>query len=435
MTRRSAWKALENRNFKLYFVGSLVSNLGTWMQNTAQVLLAYDLTHSAFGVGVVTFAQFSGSLFLGPWAVMAAARFGGKRMLVATQAASAAIAGYMAILAATNSLDEKSLIVGALSLGLVLTFALPIQTALVPRLMPDTPAATKAAVAMNSVSYNAGRAVAPVISVVVITTTGFAWAFAANAISFLIFTMTLVVLIRVRKPRIIVRRGQNVRVGDGIRVALQKPRVMLLLAMVAAVTFADDPVLIQGPALAHHQLHAPNDVAGYFLSMLGLGTVLGSLWPTRGKWDPSGMSKRAARALVCLFAFIVIFAAGLTTWICLLAAVAAGVAVLHAGALAQAQLTRYRPDHIASVMALWAVAWAGAKPVASLVDGWLASHVYLWLAAAILATPALVLGLVEILLSRETKKKIKEWWKGMATNWPEPSAPLPEGPATTPVEA
>ena len=78
---RSAWRALRHQDFAFYFTGSVISNLGTWLQNTAQVLLAYHLAHSVFAVGLVTFAQFSSPLVLGPWAGVMADRFGGRRTL------------------------------------------------------------------------------------------------------------------------------------------------------------------------------------------------------------------------------------------------------------------------------------------------------------------------------------------------------------------
>jgi MFS family permease len=411
---------LGHRDFRLYFAGVTASNLGTWMQNTAQVLLVYRLTHSVFAVGLVTGAQFAGSLILAPWAAVVARHFGGKATVIAAQAFSAVIAGYMAVQQVRGSLGEKDLIVGALGLGLILAFALPVQTALVPRLVPEKRPAVEAAIAMNSASYNVGRALAPVVSVVVvIVTNGFAWAFAANAISFVIYAVLLVRL----RPRPTTQTSGRTRAADGVRVAFKHPRVMLLLAMVAVVTFADDPVLIQGPAVAQ-SLHISADWPGYFLTALGLGTIVGALWPARRSegWDPSGTSRRAAWSLVWLFICIVIFAAGIEWWASLIAAFFAGVAVFNTGALAQTQLTRHRPEHMASVMALWAIAWAGTKPLASLLDGWLASHLYLWLAAAIVATPALVLGLLEIFLSQETKKSVKDSWKQWAADWPAPAA-------------
>lgn len=420
--RLSAWKALEHRDFRPYFWGSLASNLGTWMQNTAQVLLVYKLTDSVFAVGVVTCAQFSGFLLLGPWAAVVARRVGGKRTLIAAQLASAGIAGYMAVLQMMGMLGERAIIAGAAGLGLIFTFTLPIQTELVPRLVPGTPASTAAAMAMNSVSYNVGRAVAPVLCILVVITDGFAWAFAANAISFLVY-MAFLLAIRPRPASHIPRR---VRARDGVLVAFRQPRVLLLLAMVAAVTLADDPILIQGPALAGHILHGSDKLPGYFLSALGVGTVLGSLRPKKDpqKWDASHTSKRAARWLIVLFIAIVVFAFGFGTWICVVAAFAAGAAALHAGALTQTQLTRHRPEHTASVMALWAIAWAGTKPIASLADGWLSSHTYLALAAALLAAPALILGLLELCLGDELRKRIKEFGNQRVANWLSPPSPL-----------
>ena len=396
--------------------------MGTWMQNTAQVLLIYKLTHSVFAVGVVTFAQFSGFLFVGPWAAVVARRVGGKRTLIAAQLASAGIAGYLAVLQKMGTLDERALIIGATGLGLIFTFVLPIQTELVPRLVSGTPSSTAAAMAMNSVSYNVGRAVAPLLCVLVVATDGFAWAFAANAISFLIY-LALLVMIR---PRPAFHTPQRVRAREGFLVAFGEPRVLLLLAMVAAVTLADDPILIQGPALAGHVLHGSDELPGFFLSALGLGTVLGSLRPKKDpqEWDASRTSKRAARWLVVLAIAMVFFSSGLAAWLCIVAAFAVGVAALHTGALAQTQLTQHRPEHTASVMALWAIAWAGTKPIASLADGWLSSHLHLWLAAAILAMPALFIGLGELLLRKNSRLKIKNFGKTRVAHWFSPPSSL-----------
>jgi hypothetical protein len=84
--RRTPWHVLrDNGDFRLYFFGSVLSDFGTWMQNSAQVLLAYQLAHSVLIVGLVTFAQFTSPLLLGPWAGVAADKFGGRRTLQGTQ--------------------------------------------------------------------------------------------------------------------------------------------------------------------------------------------------------------------------------------------------------------------------------------------------------------------------------------------------------------
>jgi hypothetical protein len=117
--------------------------------------------------------------------------------------------------------------------------------------------------------------------------------------------------------------------------------------------------------------------------------------------------------LLLLAAAVVVFSFGITTWVSLAAAFAAGVAALGTGAVTQTQLVRLRPRYAASVMALWAICWAGSKPLASLVDGGLASVLpHLWMAAALLALPAVLLAGTEIVLPRKAKDSITRKAKG-----------------------
>jgi MFS family permease len=124
---RSSWRLLRYHDFRWYFFGGMGSNLGTWLQNTAQVLLAYELTHSVFDVGLVVSAQFAGTLVLSPWAPVLADRIGNKTTLIATQGASALFALAMAWCYHCHLLGEHSLVVGALGLGLAFSLALPVQ--------------------------------------------------------------------------------------------------------------------------------------------------------------------------------------------------------------------------------------------------------------------------------------------------------------------
>jgi predicted MFS family arabinose efflux permease len=386
------------------------------LQNTAQVLLMYQLTHSVFAVGVIICAQFAGALVLGPWAAVVADRLGGKRMLIAIQILSTFVAGVITLLQMKGMLGEHYLLIAALVLGLAFTFALPVQTAIIARLVPR--ADTEAAMAMNSVSYNAGRALAPALCIAVVTFIGFAWAFALNAISFAIFALILGWI----RPGHDDSRAGPARARDGIAIALQQPRILLLLLMVAAVTVADDPVLVLGPALAHHVLGASKDWAAYFLSALGLGTVLGSLRPQKrsgslgtAESNAPETSRRAAKYLLMLAVSIILFASGISVWISAAAAFSAGVAALLTGAIIQTWLVQANSGNTASVMALWAIAWAGTKPIASLADGWLANSINVRAAGVILAMPALILALFEISLPDARKQKIKAVGKKYTT--------------------
>lgn len=390
--RRTPWHVLRgNRGFRWYFFGSVTSDFGTWMQNSAQVLLAYQLAHSVLAVGLVTFAQFTSPLLLGPWAGVAADRFGGRRTLLATQLTSAGVAGILAGFDFAGLLNAWVLVAGAIISGLAFTFALPARNVTVQRLVqPDK---LKPAYAMDSVSYNLGRALGPVLTMAMdLLGVSFAWAFTANAVSFIAFSgiLWMVNMHAEAEPE---RRS---RVRDGFRIAWSDQRIRILLLMVAAVTIADDPILVLGPALAK-QLNAPPAWSGWFIAALGAGTVVGSF--RRSKHKPA--IRLAATALAALALCMLIFVFGHSVWISSAAAVGAGASCLVANSVTRAVLAEHAgPEQAAAVMAVWAIAWAGSKPFASLVDGLLGSWIGPQWTGLILATPALLPIMVIMLLPR-----------------------------------
>jgi MFS family permease len=388
----TSWWVLRNRRFRLYFCGSVTSDLGTWMQNTAQVLLAYQISHSVLMVGLVTCAQFSSPLVLSPFAGVFTDRFGGRRTLLATQVVAGLIAGALAYLQFTGTLSGWWLGVGALLSGLCFTFSLPARNITVRRLVQDDDKQVRAAFAMDSVSYNLGRAVAPLMSIALVHWAGYGWAFIGNFASFAIFTMVLWAVGKnaAAEPE---RRS---RVTDGFRVASGNGLIIILLLMVAAITVADDPVLVLGPALAS-RMHVATDYSGWFIAALGAGSVVGSLRRSRHVASP----RLAAIALALLGGSMVFFV--MTPWmlVSVAAAFCAGISCLVANAMTRTLLSEAAgKDRGAAVMAVWAIAWAGSKPFASLADGLLAGLVGVRWTGVILAVPALIPIAVLILMPR-----------------------------------
>lgn len=375
---------LLNRRFRGYFVASTVSNIGTWLQTTAQVVLAYRFTHSVLAIGLVACAQFSSPLLLGPWAGVLAHRFGNWRALISAQLASAIITATLATLQFSGTFGISFLIAGATATGIAFTFALPAQSATVAALVPMS--AIKRAMAMDSLSYNLGRVLGSVGSVFIIVTVGFGWIFALNAASFLLFTLVLLVL----RPHQIDQSPNRSRAMNGLRIAWRDPKLGVLLLMVASLTVATDPVLVLGPALAG-SFGASPDWACMFIAALGVGNVASSLRPRRR--EPS--VRRAAATMCLLAAAMMVFVTSDWIWLSIAAAFAAGSACLMAGATIRMLLMGYAdPSRQAAVMAAWAVAWAGSKSLASLADGSLASLIGVRPTGVLLAMPALVPALV-----------------------------------------
>jgi MFS family permease len=380
-TPTTSWALLQgNPAFRWYFCGSVVSDLGTWLQNTAQVLLAYHLSHSVLAVAMVTCAQYSSPLVLGPWAGVMADRFGGRRTLLGTQVVSGLIAAALASLEFGGVLNESWLTAGAILSGLCFTFALPARNVTVRRLVPA--ADSGPAFSMDSVSYNIGRAVAPLLGIALIHWAGYGWAFAGNAVSFGFFTLVLWQARQHGQDE----QPQRSKVLSGFNIARSDGAIMILLLMVAAVTVADDPILVLGPALAHH-MHVSASSSGWFIAALGGGSVIGSL--RRSRHERS--LRTAATALALLGGCMIAFVMTPWEWVSVVAAFGAGVSCLIANSATRTLLCDAAgPKRVASVMAIWAVAWAGSKPFASLTDGLLATHVGVRWTGLILAIPALI---------------------------------------------
>jgi predicted MFS family arabinose efflux permease len=236
---------------------------------------------------------------------------------------------------------------------------------------------------MDSVSYNLGRTVAPVLAMAM-TWVGisFAWAFAVNAVSFIAFGAILWRIHLHTDPE----PERRSRVRDGFVIASKDRRILILLLMVAAVTVADDPILVLGPALAKH-LHTSVNWSGWFIAALGAGAVLGSF--RRSKHEPT--MRLAATSLATLSLFMLLFVHAPTMWFAAIAALGAGASCLIANSVTRAALAVHAgPENSAAVMAVWAIAWAGSKPFASLIDGTLGNWIGLQWTGFFLALPALI---------------------------------------------
>lgn len=395
-----SWGVLaRNPRFRWYFAGSVTSDFGTWMANTSQVLLAYRLSHSVLFVGLVTCAQFTSPLLLGPCAGVLTDRVGGRRMLLGTQFLAAAFAALMAGLALAGPLNKWWLTFGAIGAGLAFTLALPARNVTVRRLVSEGDA--EPAFALDSVSYNLGRTLAPALTALSFSALGygpdvFGAAFSVNAASFLVFASCLMMA----RPGpeadgVQTDGGKRSHLRDGFVTAGRDWRVLVLLLMVASVTMADDPVLVLGPRIAS-QAHAAPVWSGIFIAALGAGTVCGSFLPVR----PTMSLRPVASALAVLAGCMVLFVLSTAAWGSALAAFGAGVACLVANSSTRTQLARHAgPAREAGVMAVWAIAWAGSKPLASLADGSIADAFGLKWAGVALALPAMVPVLVMLLLA------------------------------------
>ncbi|MDP9340948.1 MAG: MFS transporter [Actinomycetota bacterium] len=355
-----------NRNFRLFFIGQIVSNSGTWLQNVAQGVLVLRLTGRSFMVGVTSAALFVPVLFLALVGGRLADRFDRRRLLIGTQVLALAATGVLALLTATGHVTVWAVIVVAALIGVQYAISIPTMGALLPRLVE--PQRLGQAIGMNSVTYNLARVIGPVVAAAAIAWLGFAWAFGLNSLSFVALIVALLLL---RLPA----GGRPERTGGSIRevmsMAWRSPSLRMMLAAVAAVSIASDPVATLGPAFARQVFHRRGADAGLIVAAFGVGAILAAV--LLGRWFRSPSRERFRRVPLTML----LFAAGMagfawipSFWPALVLLVIGGIGYLASSTTWTTALQEEVPDHMRGrIMGLWTIAFLGTRPLAALVDG------------------------------------------------------------------
>ena len=275
------FRSLQVPNYRLWAAGAFISNIGTWMQRTAQdwIVLAELTPHNATAVGIVMALQFGPSLLLLPFSGFAADYFDRRKLLLATQSIQGLLALGLGLLAVTGAIQLWHVYVFAFMLGCVTAFDAPARQAFVSELVSE--AFLSNAVALNSTSFNAARMIGPAIAGVLIAGIGTAWVFMINAASFVAVLGALAALHveeLVGRERAVRRPGSFV---EGFLYLRGRPDLLTILGMLFLImTFGINfPVFVS--AMAIEVFHAGSGAFGLLSSMLAIGSVLGALFAAR----------------------------------------------------------------------------------------------------------------------------------------------------------
>jgi MFS family permease len=273
------FRSLRNPGYRAWFAGSLVSNIGTWVQRTAQdwLVLTQLTPHNATALGVVMALQFGPHIVLLPLTGSAADRFDRRRILVATQSAMFVLALTLGLLTLAGAVQLWHVYAFALLLGCVTAFDAPASQTFVSELVGDKDLSN--AVGLNSTSFNVARMVGPAIAGVLLATLGTGWAFTANAVSYL---AVLAALWRLRTtPR---HAGAHAARGgfvDGLRYVRGRPDLMAILWMLFLIGTFGLNFTIFISTMAVSVFHAGASRYGLLMSIMAIGTISGSLLAAR----------------------------------------------------------------------------------------------------------------------------------------------------------
>ena len=278
---RETFRSMHVRNFRLFFSGQLISQVGNWLTLVAQTLLVLHLTHNGFAVGLLTACQFAPVLILGAWAGLVADRSDKRKLLLIVQSL-AMLQSFALAAVAFQSHPPLAAIYGlALLGGMTVAFDNPARRAFVVEMVPD--ALTSNAVSLNSALMTSSRIVGPALAGLLATTVGFGWCFTVDGISYLAVLAGLWAMrtSELRPPRVVAKgRGQ---VREGIRYIRTVPDLWVPLAMMALVgtlAFNFQTVI---PLFVTKTLDGNDATFTLLFSVVSVGSLAGALATARRK--------------------------------------------------------------------------------------------------------------------------------------------------------
>lgn len=360
------FRSLRSRNFRLFFAGQTISQIGTWMQMVAIGLLVLALTDSGVAVGVVTAIQFLPILLLGAWAGVLADRRDRHRLLLTMNGIGAVVAAAFALLVLTGRAELWSIYVLTLAAGTVTALENPTRRAFVTDLVDDQDVPN--AVGLNSTLMTGSRVVGPAVAGALIAGPGIGWCFAVNALSYLPQLALFARMDRLRfraSERVAKAKGQ---LREGLRYVWSQPGLRLPILLVTAVGTLAFNFSVILPLFATRDLDGGPATFTTMFSIMSVGSVAGALTVAR---RTSADTTFLARGTVGLGVSMVALAAAPSSALAYVLVLPVGVTsvLVISGANAVVQLGA-APAMRGRVLALLAVVFLGSTPVGGPIAGW-----------------------------------------------------------------
>lgn len=369
-SRGGTFRSLRHRNVRIYFLGLLVSNIGSWLQFTATSVLLYDLNKKATDVGLNTLFQFLPMLILGAWAGGFADRHDRRTVAIFTQAGLGLQAVFLAAADFSGNATLPVVLSASLILGIVNAIDNPSRRGLVTELVE--PVEISNAMSLNTTVMTGSRIFGPALAGLFIGPLGTAWLFALNALSFI---AVLVSLFMIRRSEMIPVTPAP-RSGKPVREALQfvnadpvLKRTFIAFTIVSTFAFNYGVVL---PKLSDTRWGVPGAFP-WMLTVISIGSIVGSLATARlpevnGRWFMWATMLCGVSAIALAWSpnIVVAFIVGVP--------LGAGGTACVAAMNGLSQL-KTPPEMRSRMLALVAVAFLGSTPIGGPITGWVADNV------------------------------------------------------------
>jgi len=373
MTRRLAgatrdtFRSFESRNFRLFFGGQLVSQVGNWMTLVAQTLLVLELTDDGVAVGILAACQFAPVLLVGAWTGLVADRSDKRRLLLIVQAAAMVQSFALAGLAFMDSPPLLGIYAVALAGGFAIAFDNPARRAFVVDLVPGKDVHN--AVSLNSALMTSSRVIGPALAGLLIVTVGFGWAFLVDAVSYLavIAALWLINPAEIRSAPVTPRGKGQVR--EGLDYVRRVPELWVPLVMMAAVGTLAFNFQVVMPLFVDRTLDESATTFTLLFSFVSLGSLVGALATARRTAVEVGhvvVSSALFGAALVAFAF-----APNLEWALLPGFLVGAAAIAFLTSSTAIVQMRSGPQMRGRVLALQAIVFLGSTPIGGPILGWL----------------------------------------------------------------
>jgi MFS family permease len=373
---RRTLAAFRYRDFKILWLGSCTSSIGTWMQNVAENWLVLSITGSAFYLGLDAFLQQLPIMLFSLLGGVLADRFDRRRTLLVSQYIQMSTAFTLAVLVFNGLNHVWPILTLSFITGSAQAFGGPASQALVPTLVEknDLPNA----IALNSIQFNLARVVGPLLAGLALATLGrniterMTSCFSLNGLSFLVVIVALLMLHVKHTPPVAPRRISEELKG-GLHYVRREGSMMALTILAFATTFLAFAVLTFLPLFAKQVFHQGVGEYTRLMAFSGSGSVVGAIvvaW--LGKYQRMGRTALIVQAMCGLL--IAGFALSNILWLSDLLLFFTGAALIIVFATITSLVQLVVPNELRGrVMSIYMVAFRGGMPLGSLVSGYFAS--------------------------------------------------------------
>ncbi len=388
-----AFRALQSRNFRLFFYAGMVSLMGTWIQNLALGWLVYRLTDSAFYLGLVGFAGQIPALILTPIAGVYADRLNRRNILMLTQFIPMMLAFLLSILVFTDMVSITLILVVVVINGLALSFDTPFRHAFLLEMIGDRRLIANA-VALNSTLVNTARFIGPTLGGILIALFGEAYCFLINGFSFMAM---LAALMMMHVPPFVKKVSErsvlaDLKVGFNYTWNYFPARYMILLVMVTSIFGLPFQAFL--PVFARDILQGDSRTLGFLTGAVGAGALTGAFYLAMRE----GVSKIPAIIRFSAFVFAIglfIFSVSKMVWLSVIILYFSGFGMITQFSATNTLLqTVVDEDKRGRVLAFYSMSFMGFTPIGSLLLGTLSDFLGVPLTFSIAAAALLLAALL-----------------------------------------